>query len=517
MKTTLTLIFLMALKSCSSPSYQKVDPNNLILVIGDGMGPGQISLLHYFLANTKLDHYQKTQNAFLKMNKGELGVSHTAPYGNIVVDSACSATQLATGLPSRSEMIGLDMNGNTVPTILEKAKSRGLSVGLVSDTRLTHATPASFAAHVANRWSEDQIAEEMLNAKVDVLLSGGINRFIPQGLTQKISHDVVAKSKRTDKKDLLELAQKNDYQLLFERNSLQRKTHHKKLLGLFTEQDYPNGIYFSKNEDNPKRKIPNLLEMTKTAIKHLSSNKKGFFLMVEAGQIDWAGHQNDAGLLLHEMLTINSTLNWIIDWVNDHPHTTLIVTADHETGGFGLGYNAFKRPRPIKLSGDQFKKVRFHPHYNYGEYSNLDRLALQKKSFREMAKEFWSLPKSQQTPSRIKKLIEDNTGFYVNLEKAKDILATEANPYYEKRNPRTPKRLPLIHHKREYYSDQFNSFTSLMAQAIAAQQNVVWGTSGHTASPVHVYSLGNKDNIKLFNGTLSHPEIGKKMQKILSL
>lgn len=509
-------ILVFIITSCSSSFDNKSKPKNLILLIGDGMGPAQISLLQAFLKNTEISEMKDVDFAFEKMSQTSLGLSTTHPHGNIVVDSACSASQLAIGQESRPEMIGLDFNGNSVKTILEKAKEKGLATGLVTDTRITHATPAAFAAHVAKRWDEDTIATEYIRSSPDVLLSGGANRFVPQNFNKKVAKHLTISSKRKDNRDLLAEAADNNYHIIHTKNDLDTIPDDKKLLGLFTNSSMPSSIWYKNNKD---KEIPTLLEMTKTAINKLSKNEKGFFLMVEAGQIDWAGHQNDAGSLLNEMLTLNSTLNWLSNWVKNNNETLLVVTADHETGGFGLSYNIHNLPKAKKLSGSKFLSKNFKPNYNYGNYKNLDKMYLQKKTFRDIWTEFKSLNIKKQNPKNLKSLIDKYTGFTISLERAKAVLKTEPNRFKNKNHYNLKvDHLPLIHDFREYYVDTPNVISALIGRGIAAQQNVIWGTGGHTSVPVSVYSLGSKNSFtKPYSGQMSHPLLGKKLQDSLNL
>ncbi len=143
-------------------------------MIGDGMGPQQVGLLETYAKHAPNSVYKGESTALYKLaQEGVIGSSLTNPEDAIVVDSACSATMLATGIPTASEVIGIDSQGNHVETILEKAKSKGKATGLVSDTRMTHATPAAFAAHQPHRSLENSIAADMLETGVDVMMSGG--------------------------------------------------------------------------------------------------------------------------------------------------------------------------------------------------------------------------------------------------------------------------------------------------------------------------------------------------------
>ena len=142
------------------------------------MGPQQVALLEFYLkAQGQLHDFQ-----FSKLRKnGQVFVVNTTPYGGLVAESASSATQIAIAKPSRPGMIGLSFDGKAMPTILELAKKSGRSTGLVSDTSITQATPASFVAHQIDRYAEDAIAEDIAKSNVDVLLSGGYSFFSTSG------------------------------------------------------------------------------------------------------------------------------------------------------------------------------------------------------------------------------------------------------------------------------------------------------------------------------------------------
>lgn len=511
------VIFTLLFTGCQSQTAKK--PKNVILMIGDGMGPGQVSLLYYYLKHTKNPHMKNVKFAFERMDKTHLGISNTRPEGKLVVDSACSATQLAIGTPSRSEMIGLDDNGEVAQTILEKAQAKGLATGLVSDTRMTHATPASFAAHVANRWSEDEISAEMIAIAPDVLFSGGANRFAAKGTRREIPNRFTLTSKRKDDRDLLKEAQDSGYQVIYGKSDLKNIKADRKVLGLFNNGNIPEAVWYKNRKDDPSREIPTLLEMSQAAIDKLSKNDKGFFLMIEGGQIDWAGHQNDAGSMLHELLSFNETINWVIDWVEKNPDTLLVITADHETGGFGIGYNVGTLTEPVKLNGTKFKGKDLAPLINYGEYSLLDILYSQKMNFVSMWEEFLALDKAQQTSDKLCEIVKDVTSITLKASKCKAVL----NRVVEETKRRASLKLykgelpELNDYHDHYYYDLANIRTSLIARAIADQLNIVWATGGHTASAVHVYSLGDESWTREFAGQLTHPQVGMKLQKALQL
>jgi len=212
---------------------------NVILMIGDGMGAQQVGLLEEYARRAPNSIYNEMNNqtALTKLgHAGQLGLSLNAPFGangSLVVDSACSASQLATGVAAGSEMVGLDEQGNIVETILEKAKRAGKATGLVSDTRITHATPAAFASHQPHRSLEPSIAEELISTgMVDVMLSGGARVFLPSDIkTNNESRQLMAdlgaptsvykKSKRSDDRNLIvEAKEVHGYNLAFDGTQL---------------------------------------------------------------------------------------------------------------------------------------------------------------------------------------------------------------------------------------------------------------------------------------------------------
>ena len=333
--------------SLALPAIGQAAAKNVILMIGDGMGVQQVGLLETYATRAKSSPYNGELTGLAKIAKhGKIALSRTHPVDTLVVDSACSATQLAIGEPTLSEVIGIDADGNPAETVLELAKRQGMATGLVSDTRATHATPASFAAHVAHRSMENDIAVQMIENDVDVILSGGARHFLPRKVNDKgRAYDTwvrrtegafSVKSKRTDDINPLKMAYRAGYESAFTWEQMD-KVKEGKLIGLFASSGMMNGIDWEASKDSvSSRTEPTLREMTIKALNLLSQDEDGFFLMVEGGQIDWAGHENDAGSMLHEMLKFDETVNYVYEWAAQRGDTLVVVTADHETGSFGF-------------------------------------------------------------------------------------------------------------------------------------------------------------------------------------
>lgn len=516
----------IALSGCAR--FDKERPNesrikNVILVIGDGMGPQQVGLLLAYAQQAPHGVIESKTTAFDRMLEqgSHLTISTTHAAGALVTDSGASASQLATGYFAGPEMLSLDSDGNRRETIVERAKRLGKSTGLVSDTRITHATPAAFAAHQTHRSRENEIAEDLLNVGPDVMLSGGWSFWLPEQVNDTQSQvyrsaiDLIGgraeavRSKRHDSKNLLEQARHMGYSLVFDKAQLQQAQG--KTLGLFAATELQNGIAETRLKHDPERIEPTLKEMSQQALEILSKNEQGFFLMIEAGQIDWAAHNNDTGMLLHEMLRLNETLDAVLDWVQGHDDTLLIVTADHETGGFGFSYSAAGIPEPLALPGDFFQDgTMYQPTSNYGDPEVLDRIYAQQLSYFEIFHRFDALPQNRRTPAELAKLVNRHTEFKIDEQQAARILKTEKNRFYRSGHKSLGlKRVPSMGFNSAFFPYQSGNRMNLLAREVAESQQVVWATGTHTSTPVYVFVNGPREALRSFDKILHHTEIGR--------
>lgn len=273
-------------------------PKNVIFMIGDGMGINQIYA--GMVANgNKLNLERCT----------DVGLIKTYSYSHFTTDSGAGGTALATGVKTRNGMIGMGPDSVAVESILHQAERNGLATGIVSACNVTHATPASYVAHQINRSMYEEIAADYLKTDIDVFIGGGIKNF----------------SVRKDNRNLLtELAAK-DYQVVTRLSDLKKVTSGKLAAVLY--EDHPPK--FSERGDF-------LPDASVKAIELLSRSKKGFFMMIEGSQIDWAGHDNDTMRIVGEMLDFDKTIGRVLDFAAKDKNTLVIITADHETGGMTL-------------------------------------------------------------------------------------------------------------------------------------------------------------------------------------
>nr|WP_091739788.1 alkaline phosphatase [Marininema mesophilum] len=303
---------------------------NVILLIPDGFSSSQATNYRWFKGKETIF------DAML------VGMQRTYSANSKVTDSAAAATAMATGTKTNNGLIGVDSEGKKLTTILEAANRCGKSTGLVSTSTITHATPAAFATHVGARAKESDIARQLI-PKVDVLLGGGKQFFLPQSAGGK-----------QPQRNLIKEAKNKDYQFIETRHQLQH-TRGSKLLGLFSNS------HLSPELHRPETKEPSLSEMTTRAIHTLSTNKKGFFLMIEGSQIDFAGHAHDSTWSMNEIAAFEKAAQKAIHFAKKDGHTLVVITGDHETGGMSVGgYNQYKANiellRNITATGETMAK-----------------------------------------------------------------------------------------------------------------------------------------------------------------
>lgn len=277
---------------------------NVILMIGDGMG-----VAHVFSGLTA----NKGQLNLLHLKT--IGFSKTQPHGRYVTDSAAGATAFASGVKTYNGAIGVDADTQAVQTILEMAEKKGLATGLVATSSMTHATPAAFIAHQKSRSMDEEIAADFLKTDIDVFIGGGKKFF----------------EIRADGRNLVrELQQKG----MAVTSSLDAAA---------SIDSGPLAVFLA--EESPSRASERgalLPQATETAIRLLSKNKKGFFLMVEGSQIDWAAHGGNTPYVVQDMLDFDQAVGKALEFAAKDGETLIIVTADHETGGMAMENGNFE-------------------------------------------------------------------------------------------------------------------------------------------------------------------------------
>lgn len=275
-------------------------PKNIIFLIGDGMG------VNYVAASFFTDENQPYRNF------SSIGLSNTSSLNRLITDSGAGATVLATGHRTVNKYISVDSSGSPLKTLFQFAKEHGKAVGLVATSSVTHATPAAFYAHVDDRGRETDIALQLSESNLDLIIGGGSQFFIPD-----ISGGI-----RKDELNLIDKMRLDGYNWI-DNFDYQKISVEKKVLCLLDK----NGLKPASGRDH------SLGEFAKAAIHNLNSNENGFVLMIEGSQIDWAGHDNNSDYLLSEMRDFNTAITEAINFAKLDGNTLVVITADHETGG----------------------------------------------------------------------------------------------------------------------------------------------------------------------------------------
>lgn len=327
----LSSLFLTAVLLGCTASNQKEEANhqalqeplNIIFLIGDGMGVPQISTAYFF--NDEQANFSRFSH---------IGLLRTTDSYRKVTDSAAGATAFSIGQKTYTRAIGVDSDSVAQETILETLQKDGYRTGLISLTSITHATPAAFYAHVRDRDQHEDIAAQLIEADIDYLAGGGRDYFV----------------RRTDGQDLLAQWRERGYHL--DTAALTAPRAEQRNAFLLADNSLPAKVQ-GRGDFLPAA--------TQQALHYLSEQEAPFFLMVEGSYIDWAGHAEDAEMLIQEVEDFDQVLGIALDYVAANPNTLLLVTADHETGEVSLG----KKYGPTDASGrreaipDQVR-VNFH-------------------------------------------------------------------------------------------------------------------------------------------------------------
>ena len=256
---------------------------NIILLIADGMSLSQVT--SYRLLKGGPD-------ARLSMDKFPVsGIVLTHSADAIVTDSASSATAFSTGQKTNNGALGLDQNKEVLENLTEKIHDHGFVSSLISTSEITHATPAAFASHVDLRWKTDEISKQMMDSNVMTILGGGRHFFITEEMG----------GKREDGLNLMEQIRSSHTILTKKEELTDFDTSNKgKVVGLFADE-HLRDIERPENHSSE----PTTSEMLDFAInRSLNFNQngcRGFFIMVEGSQVDWAGHANNVDYLVQEM------------------------------------------------------------------------------------------------------------------------------------------------------------------------------------------------------------------------
>ena len=300
MKNFFAFTILMTFISCQTAptSIHTQTPKNIILMIGDGMGLSQISSAFYF---------QEDSSNFSRFQT--IGLINTSSTTKIT-DSAAGATAFSTGVTTYNGAISVNTDTADIKTIVEILSEKEWKTGVVSTSTIQHATPAAFYAHNKYRGAYEEITVDLINSEIDFFSGGGYSFF----------------TQRKDSVNLLNTLTKNGFE--WDTTQLVQSTDANKKYGFLLTKGHMPPASEGRGDY--------LVRASSLAMNHFSSSQESFFLMIEGSQIDWGGHDNNGDYVISEMIDFDATLGAVLDFAEKDGNTLVIVTADHETGGFTL-------------------------------------------------------------------------------------------------------------------------------------------------------------------------------------
>ena len=311
----------------NKPAPSEGGSKNLIVLIGDGMGPAQISLTRLYQQQYHDKDKLALDEILVGTNTTYAGDSSYSGESGIVTDSAASATALSTGHKTYNGAISVTNENVAKPvaSVIEAAELQGKATGIISTARLTHATPAAYSSHVRHRDNENGIAAQYVDSGVDVFFGGGERHFAASKGKAKFE-----KTKREDGEDLVGAFRDNGYEIVYNKEELS-KASGDKLVGFFNDSHVPFNL------DREGDSVPTLSQQLEKAISVLEKDEDGFVIMLEGGRIDHAGHANDIHSVIQEILEFDAAVQTALDFAKKDGETSVMVTADHETGGLTIG------------------------------------------------------------------------------------------------------------------------------------------------------------------------------------
>lgn len=438
--------------------------------IGDGMGVNQVQGTELYRGELE-GKIGITPIWFTQFPYATTATTFSATNG--VTDSAAAGTALASGNKTKNGTIGMKQDQQTdVNSVAVWAKNKGCRVGVTTSVSVDHATPAAFYAHDPSRGSYYKIGTDLYKAGFDFYAGSDFldptNKEDKSGTSENL-YSLAEKNGYTiarGYKDYLKKCKKADKMILFQTEKA-------------SEADrtaIPYAIDRTKNDLT-------LADITRSAINFLSKDlSKGFFLMVEGGKIDWACHSNDAATVFHEVVDMDEAVKVAYEFYSQHPDETLIVvTADHETGGFVLGTGAYKLNLQVlknqKVSENGFTRI-----------------------LNELRKKY----NNNVSWEKVQQVLKENFGFWdkVQLSKAQE-------ERLQAKYTETFKGQEAKLEKSEYAQDE-----PLAAEAKRIIDEIAlvgWTSGGHSAGYVPVFAI--RAGAEQFQGRIDNTEIPVKIAK----
>ncbi|ADV42381.1 alkaline phosphatase [Bacteroides helcogenes] len=460
MKRLMYLLFFVLLTGAAHAQQAKY----VFYFIGDGMGVNQVNGTEMYLAEKEGRIGIKP---LLFATFPVAGVATTFSATNSITDSAAAGTALSTGVKTYNSAICMDGDKNVLQTVAEKAKKAGKKVGVTTSVSVDHATPASFYAHQPSRSMYYEIALDLPKADFDFYAGSG---FLKPTTT----------ADKQEAPSIFPIIEEAGYTIARGLEEYKAKeADAKKMVLIQKEGAEPSCLPYAIDR---REGDLTLAEITESAVSFLTKgSNKGFFLMVEGGKIDWACHSNDPATAFEEVVDMDNAVKVAYEFYKKHPKETLIViTADHETGGLGLGTSKYEL--------------------------HLKSLTNQKESQDMLSRSITDLRKMRKIINweEVKSLLGEKMGFWKELPLTWEQEKMLRDAYEESFVKKNVVFEESLYAKTEPLAAAARKVMSQIAM-------VGWTSPNHTAGYVPVYAIGAGSN--LFAGKMDNTDIPKRIAK----
>lgn len=431
-------VVLLAVAGCvqlpASATPEARVPKNVIILFADGAASTQWDFGRH---SSKLLRQQVFATTDVLFNQGTVGLMATGSHNAYITDSAAAGSAMSTGAKVNNGAVAVTPDGQHAQTLMERAKAQGKRIGLVTTAPVYDATPAAFSIHAKLRTDAQALVDQFVTLAPDVLMGGGADYFLPRAASG---------GKRDDGKNVIAAFHEKGYAIV--RTPVELKASSAtKVLGLFADEDMAFEI------DREAASEPSTADMAAAAIRALSrDNPNGFVLLIENENVDSAGHRNDAAALMRALWAFDDAVKVALEFQRSSPDTLVLVTGDHETGGFSPTY-------ALKDLSSTSSKNRFY--VGDAQFRMLAQISM---SFGKVKETLAGKPSGE----TLDKLIATHfPGFTLDADLRAAILHAqplERNTFYLPEN--------------------------ILGRMVARQAGFYWGTAGHTSEPVLVGAIG---------------------------
>jgi alkaline phosphatase len=455
-------LFLFAITVVLSVSAKQ--PKYIFFFIGDGMGLGHVMTTEAYNRDVLHNPYH-----ILMMQFPVASVATTYSANAPITDSAAAGTALSTGHKTNNGMLGMTPDKTNVYSVAKQLKERGYGIAIATTVPPDDATPAAYYAHQPDRGMFYEIGKDMAASDYDFFVGSRL-----RGLTD---------SKSGKETDLMKTLTTAGYKVVYDSIGYVQNKNEKKILLLSSKTPDIYHVGYAIDSVAGRMTLPFI---TRACIEHemkVSPNK--FFMMVEAGTIDWAAHSNDGACVVKEVIRLNEAVKEAYNFYLKHPSETLIVvTADHNTGGFSFGA--------------------------YGAHLNLKNVDYQTVSKETFSMFCDSLVKAGKPVDWewMKGVLKKDFGFYgaITVSDAQNKTLQDAFSHVFKTHDGED--------TKTLYAN-YNEFVTAVFKTFDHYTGFGWTTNSHSGNFAPVFAIGAGSEI--FNGVNNNTDLPNKIRKLTGI